>query len=95
MYCNNCGNEVAEGTKFCPNCGALIGINSNINVANSQQTYKGNGDDEKENIFILELTSPGICNIIIACVQANHVSVCLLMHIMHDLLLGGVKIGQY
>lgn len=59
MYCNNCGNEVAEGTKFCPNCGALIGINSNINVANSQQTYKGNGDDEKENIF-RKIISPKI-----------------------------------
>lgn len=24
-YCGNCGKEVPDGTKFCPNCGAQIG----------------------------------------------------------------------
>ena len=26
MYCNNCGANVQEGTKFCPNCGAQIEV---------------------------------------------------------------------
>lgn len=24
MYCNNCGNEIESGTRFCPSCGAAI-----------------------------------------------------------------------
>ena len=24
MFCTNCGNQVADGTSFCPNCGASI-----------------------------------------------------------------------
>ena len=24
MYCNNCGSEIAEGGKFCSNCGAPV-----------------------------------------------------------------------
>ncbi|MCR5703673.1 MAG: zinc-ribbon domain-containing protein [Eubacterium sp.] len=24
MYCNNCGNEISEGAKFCRNCGAPV-----------------------------------------------------------------------
>lgn len=25
MYCKNCGKEIAEGAKFCPDCGASTG----------------------------------------------------------------------
>lgn len=25
MYCKNCGKEIAEGVKFCPDCGANTG----------------------------------------------------------------------
>lgn len=25
MYCSKCGNEVVEGTAFCPQCGQEIG----------------------------------------------------------------------
>lgn len=24
MYCNNCGTQIPDGTKFCQNCGALV-----------------------------------------------------------------------
>ncbi|MBY9001499.1 MAG: zinc ribbon domain-containing protein [Candidatus Heimdallarchaeota archaeon] len=26
MYCNNCGANLTDGTKFCPNCGADSGV---------------------------------------------------------------------
>ena len=26
MYCNNCGSEIAEGSKFCSNCGAPVAV---------------------------------------------------------------------
>ena len=29
MFCQNCGTEVADGTKFCPNCGKAVGENVN------------------------------------------------------------------
>lgn len=45
MICPNCGNEVMENSKFCPNCGAsLAGANSNTsNTTNtwSQEQPKG------------------------------------------------------
>ena len=25
MYCNNCGKEIADGSKFCPECGQKMG----------------------------------------------------------------------
>ena len=24
MYCNNCGSEIADGAKFCSNCGTPV-----------------------------------------------------------------------
>lgn len=28
MFCTNCGNQVPDGTKFCPSCGAALGGNT-------------------------------------------------------------------
>ncbi len=28
MFCSNCGNQIPDGTKFCPNCGAATGENA-------------------------------------------------------------------
>lgn len=28
MFCSNCGNQIPDGTKFCPNCGAATGENT-------------------------------------------------------------------
>ena len=25
MYCGNCGKQIADGSKFCPNCGSEVG----------------------------------------------------------------------
>jgi hypothetical protein len=46
MYCSNCGKELIEGAKFCPNCAAQVG-----QVSNQSQ------DNQKE-IVIKE----GLCN---------------------------------
>ncbi len=31
-YCTNCGNELPDGTKFCPNCGAAVGAAENASA---------------------------------------------------------------
>ena len=51
MYCNNCGAEVTEGTKFCPNCGAVIGINTTNTSNNSQQLNSLNSTKDKNSIL--------------------------------------------
>lgn len=38
MFCKHCGNQVADGTKFCPNCGGNIGETS-VPAAQHQQNY--------------------------------------------------------
>ena len=30
MYCNNCGAELPEGTKFCSNCGSSVSASSDV-----------------------------------------------------------------
>ncbi len=37
MQCGNCGNEIQDGTKFCPGCGATIG-SIGIQSADTQST---------------------------------------------------------
>lgn len=36
MYCNNCGNQVAEGTQFCPKCGQRINGQTPIAYVNDE-----------------------------------------------------------
>lgn len=38
MFCKHCGNQVADGTKFCPNCGGNIG-EASASAAQPQQNY--------------------------------------------------------
>lgn len=39
MYCEKCGSQINENTRFCPNCGALIsGEEQNVTAAS---TYEG------------------------------------------------------
>lgn len=37
MYCKNCGKEIKEGTKFCPQCGNPAQINFNPNTVESNR----------------------------------------------------------
>jgi len=41
VHCRSCGSEVAEGTKFCPQCGASI-AHSSTDEANKQTAGKPN-----------------------------------------------------
>lgn len=38
MYCGNCGNEMVEGTAFCPKCGAKVEMNGEAN-SQSKNTF--------------------------------------------------------
>jgi len=37
MYCNNCGSEIADGSKFCSNCGSPLAANVTQNAAANEQ----------------------------------------------------------
>ena len=39
MFCKNCGKEVSDGTKFCPNCGAQLGGAEQQASGTQQTTY--------------------------------------------------------
>ncbi len=42
MFCKNCGNQIAEGTKFCGNCGAAqntVNVTQQTNVASPTQNF--------------------------------------------------------
>lgn len=41
MFCKNCGKEVSDGTKFCPNCGAQLGGAEQQASGTQQTTYTG------------------------------------------------------
>jgi predicted RNA-binding Zn-ribbon protein involved in translation (DUF1610 family) len=43
MYCKNCGNQLADGTKFCPGCGAATG--SELSSTNTARCPKCGGNN--------------------------------------------------
>lgn len=52
MFCSNCGNEVAEGAKFCSGCGARLSLDAEPSVhehtAFSSSSREGNMMDKRE-----------------------------------------------
>lgn len=40
MFCKNCGKEIAEDAKFCPSCGATIGIETNTQAVKTENNEK-------------------------------------------------------
>ena len=61
MFCKNCGKQLPEGTRFCPNCGAETG-------ASTHTTYTGTvnaapGGTPKRNIGVCILLSIVTCGI--------------------------------
>ena len=60
MKCNNCGNEILENSKFCPNCGTPVSVVQNneepvqsISNENSQN-LSNNNENSIENIETVE-----------------------------------------
>ncbi len=53
MYCNYCGNEIADGSRFCPVCGAPLQSVQPVNAANIQPAaampYPGNNMNMGQN----------------------------------------------
>lgn len=43
MFCSKCGKEVAEGTAFCPFCGASLNSTSSMN--STMQNVSANSND--------------------------------------------------
>ena len=48
MYCNNCGNEISEGAKFCRNCGAPVEQPQNQYYGESQNAGYTDSYEEKK-----------------------------------------------
>lgn len=42
MFCKNCGKEIKDGIKFCPNCGAPT-VNENTEVSNNESQFVKTG----------------------------------------------------
>lgn len=40
MYCRNCGKEMKDGDRFCPNCGWTKTVHQNPNGASNQNVGK-------------------------------------------------------
>lgn len=51
MYCPNCGKEIADGSKFCPLCGATIQQPESVQGQPQQTQSTGNGGESKKPIF--------------------------------------------
>ena len=43
MFCSNCGTELSDGEKFCPNCGAPV--NGDSEIKGFTATEEGNSSD--------------------------------------------------
>lgn len=68
MFCKNCGKEVSDGTKFCPNCGAQLGGAEQQASGTQQTTYTGTvngatGGPKKRSIGVCILLSIVTCGI--------------------------------
>ncbi|MBR5677766.1 MAG: zinc ribbon domain-containing protein [Paludibacteraceae bacterium] len=51
MYCPNCGNTVADGTKFCPICGKPLNNSGNSEFTNNANRAFGGIEQELGNEF--------------------------------------------
>ena len=40
MNCNNCGNDIAEGAKFCPQCGQEVEVQTAPETENVKEETK-------------------------------------------------------
>lgn len=48
MFCRNCGSEIKDGSRFCTNCGTVIGqnmtensVNRNVQASDNKTNYAG------------------------------------------------------
>ncbi|MBP3602918.1 MAG: zinc-ribbon domain-containing protein [Lachnospiraceae bacterium] len=60
MFCSQCGNQLVEGTQFCPKCGTPINGVANINngnVASSQSDVKKPNKKRKKGIVAIALVA--------------------------------------
>ena len=53
-FCENCGNELPEGTKFCPNCGAAVNTAVQNNTNNGFQPIDKKSEDIPTRIMYVE-----------------------------------------
>lgn len=49
MYCKNCGNQIPDGTKFCPNCGASSEATANQATLMQKLKSKDSKESNKKN----------------------------------------------
>lgn len=51
MFCSKCGNELTDGSAFCPKCGAKVG--ETVSVGNQQNSVSDSGKLKKSRFRIL------------------------------------------
>ena len=69
MKCNSCGNEIAEGTAFCPNCGAKVEYSSEP----QNEQPQSNSFDFSEQLNKLNDTPDSTASFDSADIEANKV----------------------
>lgn len=47
MYCTQCGQEVGEGQKFCPNCGGSLDKEVSSDTWSGENTTTNNSEDRQ------------------------------------------------
>ena len=67
MFCKNCGNEIAEGAKFCASCGTPVeNVSKASEAANTGKVYvdpdKAAREESAKKILTL-----GICSVAFSC----------------------------
>ena len=60
-YCKNCGKEIDDGTKFCPDCGATLEEQPQVETKPEVPRWEGENGEEKKGLvyagFALALCS--------------------------------------
>lgn len=66
MFCKNCGNEIAEGTKFCASCGATVDSEPKAAEA-TMGDVASDPDKAARNESATKILTLGICSVAFSC----------------------------
>ena len=90
MFCINCGAELEEGVKFCPNCGQQVGNNVQIQQPQAVYIVQNHRYPKFQFVALISCLFLGLLGIHDFYLGRN---ICGLAKLLITLLLGGIGIG--